>query len=370
VLDPRPIPASLDPVTAKPDIAQMTIKSTDLGSNPEVSPQWYDTLQPTPDQVKQICGMHLKAVFLDWADATYNQSIRSGVRQEFQALGVDLVRITSFNFDPNGLAGALAAVLPLNPDIIITGGTIDPNQMAAIMKPAADKGITIVSWAVGAKGWETGKGKPIASVISYDFFQLGKQMGAAVCKKYPNGAKLGYLHYINNVDAILLREEGFLEALKACPKIEVIADGGPADPRGSNSGFSDPNAATNDAAAFLARHSDINVLFAPWEDPPGLGEMAAIKQSGLEGKIDLVTMDLAETGARQLATANGTIKVDMAQDVYDGGRTMALAGAMTKAGLDVPAFLIFPTYAATNANLKDAWDFMHGPEYPLPVSTQ
>lgn len=369
VLEPRPIPASLNPDSAKPPIEEMTITSGDLGSLPDVAPAWYDTLTVTPEQVQEICELELTAVFLDWADALYNQIIRSGLRLTLQAMGIDLVRVTSFSFDPNGLAGNLASVMPLEPDIIFTGGTVDPNQFAAIMEPAVEAGVTIVSWGVGANGWETGPDGQITSMIGYDFYQLGRQMAVAVCERYPDGANLGYIHWINNINAIHLREQGFLDGLaEDCPQITVIADGGPPDPKGSNSGFSDPNAAQADTAAFLVRHPEVNVLFGPWEDPPALGIESAIKSAGLEGQVDIVTMDLGVAGANQLSS-DGTITVDMAQAIFDGGRSMALAAALHEIGEEVPPFVIFPTFAANSENLADAWQFMHGPEFPLPVAT-
>jgi ribose transport system substrate-binding protein len=370
ILDPRPIPESLNPEAAKPPIEEMTITSADLGSLPDVAPVWYDTVRVTPEQVQQICSLGLKAVFLDWADALYNQIIRSGQRLALQAMGIDLIRVTSFSFDPTGLAGNLASVLPLEPDIIFTGGTIDPNQMAQIMQTAADQGIIIVSWAVGANGWTTGPGGEITSMIAYDFYQLGQQMADAVCARYPDGANLGYVHWIQNIDAILLREQGFIDGLQErCPQITIISDGGPPDPRSPNSGFNDPNAATGFTEAFLTRHPEVNVLFAPWEDPPAVGIEAAIKSSGREGEVDIVTMDLGLTGAPQLAS-DGTITVDMAQSIFDGGRSMALAAGLAAIGEEVPPFIIFPTFAANSDNLKDAWEFMHGPEFPLPVAVE
>jgi ribose transport system substrate-binding protein len=297
----------------------------------------------------------------------YNQIIRSGMRLVLSAMGIDLVRVTSFSFDPNGLAGDLQSVLPLHPDIIFTGGTIDPNQLAAIMSPAEQQHIRIVSWAVGAKGWQIGHGKQMVSLIGYDFYTLGQQMAVAVHNQYPDGAKIGYVHWINNIAAIHLREQGLLDGLKNYPNLQVIADGGPPDPKGSNSGFNDPNAAEADTAAFLVRHPEVNVLFAPWEDPPGVGEEAAIKSTGNLGKVHIVTMDLGLTGAPELAKG-GTIQVDMAQDIFDGGRSMALTAALDEIGVKVPPFVIFPTFAATKDNLKDAWDFMHGPEFPLPAA--
>lgn len=361
----RTLPADLDPAGSVPPIANMTVRSSDLGTDQSYKPTWWNTLNLTPADVNAVCGKKLTAVYLDWDKVLYNQAIRQGAKDVLAALNIKLVRETSFNFDPNGLQGDLQAVLPLHPDIIFTGGTIDPTQMATLLAPARAKGIQIVSWGVGAKGWEIGKGKPMTSMVAYDFYALGGQMAKAVCAKYPQGAKLGYLHWINNFSSIRLREQGFLDGLKKdCPKIQVIADGGTPSPTKPNSGYKDPNASQPTAEAFLTRHPDVNVLFGAWEDPPALGQLAAIRARNKLGKVDIVTMDLGPTGAAQLKDKNGTIKVDMAQDIYDGGRAMALTAAMAAIGKEPPPFVIIPTFATTGSNLTDAWNMMHGPTFP------
>jgi ribose transport system substrate-binding protein len=360
----RELAADLDPAGSVPPIDQMTVRSSDLGTDQSYKPTWWNTLNLTPSEIKQICAKNLKAAYLDWDKVLYNQAIRSGAKDVLAALNIKLVRETSFNFDPNGLQGDLQAVLPLKPDMIFTGGTVDPNQMATLLAPARAKGIQIISWGVGAKGWEIGKGKPMTSMVAYDFRALGEQMAKAVCAQYPKGANLGYLHWINNVNAIKLREQGFLDGLKKCPQIKVISDGGPPDPTKPNSGFKDPNASQPTTEAFLTRHPEVDVLFGPWEDPPALGELSAIRSRKKIGKVDIVTMDLGPTGAKQLKDPKGTISVDMAQDIYDGGRAMALTAAMAAIGKTPPPFVIVPTFATTGKNLTNAWNMMHGPQFP------
>lgn len=369
VLNNRPIPTSLDPKTAYPaagDIGKNNTADT-MGAPQALVPTAMNNVKVTSDQVKSICGKHLTAVFLDWSNVTYNKAIESGIKNEFSALGVNLLRITDSEFQATGLQGNLAAVLPLNPDIIIVGGTIDPAQMSSIMAPAVQKGKTIVAWGDGGPGLDLGVGKPQAGLIAYDWYHLGQQMATAVHNAYPNGANLGYIHWINDVQAILLREQGFLDGLKKYPNIHVIASGGAADPKSSNSGFNDPSNAEPYTEAFLQAHPEVNVIFAPWEDPPALGEQAAIKALHLENKVKVVTMDLAEGGAASLRT-NGLIKVDMGQDVYDGGRMLALTGALAAAKLPYKPFLNVPTFAVTGSNVKEAWDFMHGPDLPCKSS--
>jgi ribose transport system substrate-binding protein len=363
ILTNRTIPAALNPSTVYPPAGQIGLNNTadTMGAPQSLVATSLADVAVTPSQVKTICGKHLTAVFLDWSNVTYNKAIDSGIRQELQALGVKLLRITDSEFSPTGLQGNLSAVLPLNPDIILVGGTINPGQMSSILAPAVAQHKTIVAWGDGGPGLNIGPGKQQSALIAYDWYYLGEQMAQAVHEAYPGGANLGYIHWINDVNAILLREQGFLDGLKKYPNIHVITSGGPASPKGSNSGFSDPNNSESYTEAFLQAHKNVNVIFAPWEDPPGLGEQAAIKALHLQGKVSVVTMDLAEGGAVSLRQ-NGLIKVDMGQDVYDGGRMMALTAALAAAKLSYPTFVNIPTFAATGSNVTQAWNFMHGPQ--------
>jgi ribose transport system substrate-binding protein len=355
------IPDSLNAKTTVPPISQMTIRGDDLGTKQKLKPVWWNTVKVSTQQAEAICKKKLTAVILDWDKVQYNLTLRAGIGNVLDALGIKLLRTTSFNFDPNGLAGDLAAILPLHPDIIFTGGTIDPNQFAALMAPATQAGIQVVSWNTGARQWDTGQGKPLTAMVAYDFYNLGQQMAEAIHEKYPNGANFGYIHWINNVLPIHLRETGLLDGLKKYPNIKVISDG-KADP-GSANGFNDPNAAQAATQAFLIRHPEVNVLFAPWEDPPGVGEEAALKSLHKENSVDIVTMDLGAQGAAELA-GNGPITVDMAEGIYDGGRVEAMLAGLAAIGVKTPPFVLVPTYAANQKNLTDAWNFMHGPAFP------
>src|ERR1700733_8079980 len=365
ILDNRPVPSSLDPSTVTPPASQVSLNNTadKMGAPQALTATLWSNVKVTKAQAQAICNKHLTAVFLDWSNVTYNKAIDSGIKQEFQALGVKLLRITDSEFAATGLQGARSAVLPLNPDIILVGGTINPAQMSSILAPAVREHKIIVSWGVGGPGMFIGPGKPLSALIAYDWYYLGEQMATAVHEAFPNGANLGYIHWINDVDAILLREQGFLDGLKKYPNIHVIAAGGPASATGSNSGFSDPNGSEAYTEAFLQAHKNVNVIFAPWENPPGLGEEAAVKALHLQNKVSVVTMDLAEAGATSLSSG-GLIKVDMGQDVYDGGRMMALTSALAAIHAKYPDFVNIPTFAVTNTNTADAWNFMHGPQLP------
>jgi len=366
-LDPRPIPDSIGGPGLLDSISKDGWKTpaTVLGAPEPLPASWYNTVKITPEQAKEICEKHLTAVFLDWSGVPFNLALRSGAKAVFSALGIKIVRFADYSFNPNGMAGVLNAVLPLRPNILVTGGTVNAAQFAAILKPALDQGVTVTSWSLGSPTMKIGQNEPLKAMTTYDFHILGRQMADAIHETWPNGANFGYIHWINDVDAILVREDGLLDGLKKYPNIKIITNGEPS-PRSPASGYTDPSNSTAFTQAFLTAHPEVNVLFAPWEDPPAIGEAAAIKALHLEDKVKIATMDLGSAGAFQMRH-NGIIAMDMAQDIYDGGRLMALTAALATIGQSNHPYVMVPTFPiTTKTNIQDAWDFMHGPEVVCP----
>jgi len=366
-LDPRPVPEAIGGRAMIDKLLKQGFHTpaTMLGAPEDVPPTWYDQVRVTAEEAKQICEKHLTAVYIDWATAPYNVAMNSGAKMVFDALGIRLLRLSSYSFNPNGLSGVLAAMLPLKPNILLTGGVVDPAQLGAIMKPAVDQGIAISLWAVASPKLAIGQDGPVKSLVSYDFYGLGLQLADAVHQQYPDGAEFGYIHWINDSPPVQAREHGFLDRLKTYPNIHIVTNG-EASPSNPASGFVNGNSPQAFTQAFLTQHPNINLLFAPWEDPPALGEGSAIRALNLESKIKIVTMDLGADGIYQLKH-NGVIALDMAQDVYDAGRVMALTAALSFIGkakypyVLVPTFPVFPT-----SDMTAAWDFMHGPEMKCP----
>jgi ribose transport system substrate-binding protein len=158
-----------------------------------------------------------------------------------------------------------------------------------------------------------------------------------------------------------------LERLKQYPNIKIITEG-EISPKETKSGYNNPSNATAFTQAFLTKHPEVNVLFAPWEDPPALGEAAAIKALGLQDKVKIVTEDLANQGAYQLRN-NGIIAVDIVEGIYDGGRVLAMTAALSAIGENKNPYVMVPTFPVTSkTNIKQAWEFMLGPEVPCPAS--
>lgn len=362
-------PSSLLPDLPTP--AQITKNDTAAawGGTPgtKETPKPFTAVKITPAEATKICNKHLSAVFLNWSNVVYNKAIVDGIRNEFNAVGVKLIRVTTSSFSATGLAGNVSAVMPLNPNIVLVGGTINPSQMSSLMAPVISSHKILVSWGNDGPGLKLGQSGTLQALIGYDWYFLGEEMANAIHQAFPHGVNLGYIHWINDTDAILLREQGLLDGLKKYSTIHVVTAGGSATPKGTNSGFSQPTATSAEqyAESFLQTHSTVGALFAPWETPPGVGELSAIKALHLTTKVKLVTMDLGTAGAKSLS-AKGGIVVDMAEDVYTGGRMMAATAALASIHASYPDFVVIPTEPATPTNVKTAWNAMHGPGLACP----
>jgi ribose transport system substrate-binding protein len=305
----------------------------------------------SPADVTAIRAKHWKAAFLNWSGVPYNQSFTWGIKRAFGELGIKLVATTDFEFDAVKANSQLLDVLPLNPDIIITG-VLDPTQWPGILKPARAKGITIEMWSQGVQGWKLGK--DYCNITSYDPAYDGATVADGIHKWFPKGAKVGVIRWNFHHPVVIGRDQGFLNELKKYPNLKVVA----------SSWMPDPNHADTVASAMITQHPDIQVIYAPWDSPPAEGIVAAIRASG-HPDIKVATMDIGNTGAHEIAH-KGIIFHDTGQAVYEAGRTMAIAAAECRLGHKVPHFLIVPTFGVDRSNLDSGWRYMHGPNIPLP----
>ena len=334
------------------------------GPSTGYTPAWYSSYRVTPAEVTRICEKHLTAVLLDWSNVSYNIAWEDAARATFAAMGVKLLRITDYNFDPtSSLASDLTAAMTLNPNIILTGGSVSPQQLGPILAPAVAEHKIIGSVSVAVPGWQIGLGQKMVALVGYNYAEYGIQLANAIHAAYPNGVTLGYIHWISTNVTIGIREQAFLNQLKKYPNIKVVWNGtGPPNANSTQSGFTQATAGSAEAYAvgFLQSHPNIQLLYAPWEDPPGVGEIAAIKSLHLQNKVGIVTMDMAQTGAQSLSHS-GVVKAEVTNSSYQYGYMLAIATAAAAIGVKEPPFGLVDTWAVTPTNVAASWEFAHGP---------
>ena len=314
-------------------------------------PTWYTDVTITPEQVREVCGMGLKAAFLNWSAGAYNEAVLNGAKDALADLGIELVAVTNYRFDQVQLATDVRNVMALEPDIIFYSG-VDPIADQASLQPAVDAGTSLVAFANAPGGWTTGNPSNFVTQIAYDTHGNGAAVAREVAKRFPDGAKLGMIYFDAIYQLVNEREAGFVDEL-AKTNIELVV----------RLPMSNPHAAQEIASAMLVRHPDLDVIFAPW-DLPADGVVAALNATG--NRLPVAHIDLGFTGATQIACDTGPIFVMSSQLVYEWGHTGAIAAALHALGQPVPPYVVVPVFAATKDNLKEAWDLGYGGGAPLP----
>lgn len=315
------------------------------------TPTWYSDVSVTPDQVSEVCGMGLKAAFLNWSAGAYNEAVLNGAKDALADLGIELVAVTNYNFDQVQLATDVRNVMALEPDIIFYAG-MDPTADKASLQPAVDAGVSVVAFANAPGGWTTDNPSNFVTQISYDTHGNGAAVAREVAKRFPDGAKLGMIYFDAIFQLVNEREAGFVDEL-AKTNVEMVV----------RMPMSNPHAAQEIASAMLVRHPDLDVIFAPW-DLPADGVVATLNATGK--KLPVAHIDLGFTGATQIACDTGPIFVMSSQLVYEWGQTGAIAAALHALGQPVPPYVVVPVFAATKDNLQEAWDLGYGGGAPLP----
>jgi ribose transport system substrate-binding protein len=333
-----------------PDISEVPTRG-----NVGEEPAWYTDVAISEDQVRQVRSKRLKAAFLNWSSGAYNQAVLAGTSDALEALGIELVAVTNYNFDQAALQTDVQNVMALNPDIIFYSG-VDPTADRAALQPATDAGVAVVSFANAPGEWTTGDPDNFVTLISYDTHGNGAAVAREVATRFPDGAQLGMIYFDANYKLVNEREQGFVDALSET-NVEIAA----------RQPMADPQETQEIASAMVARTPDLDVIFAPW-DLPADGVLAAL--SGANEDIPLAHIDLGFTGATQIACDSGPVFVMSSQLVYEWGRTGAIAAALHALGEPVPPYVIVPVFAVTEDNLEEGWDLAYGGLVPLPAEAR
>ena len=230
------------------------------------APTWSTDVKITPDQVRQVCEKGLKAAFLNWSSGAYNQAVLAGAKDALETMEIELVAVTNYNFQQAQLATDVSNVMALQPDISSIPASI-PRPTGRLLQPAVDAGASIVSFANAPRDWTTGKPKNFVTLISYDTHGNGAAVAREVAKKFPMAQARDDLFRRELQDRERARK-GFEDEL-AKTNVKIVV----------RQPMSDPSKTQEITSAMLARHPDLDVIFAPW-DLPADGVVAALNAAG------------------------------------------------------------------------------------------
>lgn len=298
------------------------------------------TIQLTDEQIAKVKEGHYKAaICLHYGGNDWSTSQQQGLEDTFKELGIEVVAVTDANFSAEQQTSDIETVMAKNPDILVSIPT-DATATSDAYKKAAKAGIKIVFMDQPAKNMEAGK--DYVSVVSADNYGNGYCSGTIMAESLGKKGKIGMVFYDADFAPTNQRDEGFRDAIKNYPDIEIVTE----------QGFTDENGCSEQADAILTQYPDIDGIYASW-DIPLEGVLSSVRAAGKEGQIVLTANDLGNNLAKEIAA--GTVAGVGAQMPYEQGVAEAKLAALSLLGEDCPTYVAVPAKKVTHDNVLQAY---------------
>jgi len=216
---------------------------------------------------------------------------------------------------------------------------LDDKGLGAPVKQAVAAGIPVVIFDSDLQGTDH------ASFVATDNFAAGKMAGDAMGKLLaPDRKKVIVLRYQEGSASTQKREDGFLEAMKAFPFVELVST--------NQYAGATVESAQKASENLLAAHNDVHGIFCPNESST-FGMLMALRGTKLAGKVKFVGFDSSSAlvdglrkgeldglvlqnplkmGYLAMKTLASVIKGEKVEKRIDTG-----AQVITKANMDEPA---------------------------------
>ncbi|SDZ00013.1 monosaccharide ABC transporter substrate-binding protein, CUT2 family [Micromonospora pattaloongensis] len=321
------------------------------GPNGE-TPTAADQLKLTPEDEAKVKAGNYTAAFVWHESSALTKAVESGVRAEFDKLGIKVVASTSAEFDAAKQANNVQTVLALKPDAIVTIA-VDPTAAAAAFKPAVDQGVKVVVMTTPPKGFTAGK--EIVGIVTVDLTAFGKANAELIGKALGGKGKVGYLYHDADFWFTNQRDKAFKDWLGYLyPDIEIVEE----------AGFSDPARTEDIANAMITRNPELKGVYVAWATAAE-GVLAAARQNG-RNDLKIVTNDLEANLAADMVSDGNVVGI-VANGSTRVGQNLGIVAAYGLLGKKAPALTVTEPMAATKDNIAEAWRDDFGTDAPAEV---
>lgn len=242
-------------------------------------------------------------------------------------------------------AGDVAAVISRIEDVVTQGVdaiviNVDPAQIGAGLKTAADAGIPVV-------GMDAGSDPLVAANITSNGYAMAAETAVYVANRIGGAGKV-VMFTFDPFPPVQVRGAIADAVFGNFADIEVIDR---ITPDVSDGGIADSRARMEALLAANPEPGSISAVWAAW-DQPALGALQAIEAAGRQAEGIVITGIDANPQAREAIAAGGNFEASVAQD-FDGiGRTTADTVARLIAGESLVQRVIYvPTKLITAANV-------------------
>ena len=281
-----------------------------------------------------VAGKQYSICFLTASEQTpYSTGVNVSSEAEAKALGVKYTRLNS-ELDPALQSSQVDECIAQKADGIIVVAN-DAKGIVPALKKASEAGILVL--ADGAPVDKSADPYTLGFAGPGDF-PMAQMAGKMACDYLPNGGNIAIIAGSAGFGPTILREDGFRDALKACPSVKVI-----------DSQFADwsRQKAIQISADMLTKYGDTIDLFYTMDDDMGVGVIQSIKAANAKAKVVSLT---AFPDSCQFVESGDIIGTVIQSSAADGKNAIDV---MVKAlnGETIPRENYMDTPQLTKANL-------------------
>jgi ribose transport system substrate-binding protein len=274
-------------------------------------------------------------------NSDYWQTVLSGGRAASAQLGLQALQFTGADSEANiqGQIALMEDAIAKHPDFIVLAPT-SQTALDVTIESARRAGIDVIliDSAANTKAYNTF----LATDNHAGGLLAAKTLADAIVRKTGAAAgQVAYSTFLSGVGSLTLRDNGFLEGLKAYPRLQVVAH--------KDAGADQSLKPIAMVADVLTRFPDLIGYFS--DSLITLeGAVTAFRENHVDSKkVSLVGFDPSPQLLRSLRA--GVVDGIILQDPYQMGYGGVAYGVLAAAGLDTPAFINTGVVAATPANV-------------------
>jgi ribose transport system substrate-binding protein len=242
-------------------------------------------------------------------------AMNEGINEEAEKLGVE-VTIADSSGKADKQANDIQDLIARQVDALIVNA-VDSNAVLAPVKAARNADIPVIA-SFTTLGEAECVEEDTQGFVGFDEPGFGKTAGEAAVELLPDGGQVAIIDGLPGLRASKIRHDGFVEALKANPKIEVVA---------SQPGDFDRDKARKAAENILQANPDVDLFFTS-DDNMGVGAVQAIEAAGKDGEVMVIGLGGSKDALESIEA--GKMTATVYSSLREGGRRalrMAVAAA-------------------------------------------
>lgn len=322
-----------------------------VGPNGEV-PGALGELELSSDERADVADLGLTAAFIWHTSGDFVNAVEAGAREEFEALGIEVVASTQANFDAATQADNVGSVLALDPDIVVAIA-VDPTSAASAFQQVVDDGRTLVIMTTPPAGYAAGQ--EFVSIVTEDLALAGRYNAELLIEAMGTTGEVIYMFHDADFWFTNQRDEGFKNWLNyLAPEVTIVEE----------AGYTDESRTQEIAAALITTNPGVTGIYVPWATA-AQGVLAAVRDAGRDD-IKIVTNDLDTTLAANMY-AGGNVVGLVGNNAFGIGQGLAIAGAYGILGKPAPELVASDPIKVTADNLREAWKADYAVDAPASI---